>query len=861
MKINHYSILPEILAATVAAGLLGPAACSSHAEPAAATAPDKADLVAHYVFDGGSGNVVKNLAGPAADGKIFGPISWVRAGKFQGLAFDGANNYVECGKMPQLDESNGMTVLVWFNCTHPTGRRFLINAYNGDGWSMESWNGTFRSAPFGLADQPQVADGQWHLAALTVENGQVRDYLDGELVSSGDFGQKPILNVGADLAIGKLWGGEDLFGFHGTIAEVRIYNRVISEKEIAAIYNAVFPEPPANSLIVGARDRLLERLKLLGRLAPEVQAIGEMEKRVAAVDAAVKGKAAVAKQLSEVDGLNRKADTLQTEVAGVFYRAKLGAAQTPMLWSVDTLTKVFADGYLPAANAADVARADAMRGEQEPVQLVVASCDYQGPVTVGIEPLKHESGGVINTVDLKRVTEQKGSANTPIYFQTRKPLRAAPATFPDALEPNRPFEIKPHSARPIWATIQVPRDAKPGLYRGDFVVTSANGESRFPLELRVYEVTLPPKPKGSFGGWAGVAPQAQNKGFASLDNGNYDDPRFWELLEKALVSHREHRLNMFTDVPFWEMFKMVDVTRNAGGTYRFDYTKFDRFPALMDKVFGGDWRAVSVGLPLDSKIHDADGKPVAQFPKKWDFNDPAFAAYAKTSLDDLTRHLQEKGWLDKLYFTYRDEPYGETINEHIPVYAKLKKLAPKLQFMVTLVSSSFWAQMPTLDLGVHSWDSAKKDLTPVVQGTAAGRRGTLYNNYSAMLDLPLLPFRVTAPAIYHTGLEGYYHWAWWWANPTVNGDTFTPAFGPGEGLLVYQTDPLGEFIDSLRYEQLREISEDYDLYQMAEAAGINAKSYALRQSPGLLEFNESTADYFRVRRELLEALEKANRDK
>lgn len=115
---------------------------------------------------------------------------------------------------------------------------------------------------------------------------------------------------------------------------------------------------------------------------------------------------------------------------------------------------------------------------------------------------------------------------------------------------------------------------------------------------------------------------------------------------------------------------------------------------------------------------------------------------------------------------------------------------------------------------------------------------------------------MTAPVVYPTGMEGDYHWAWWWANPTVNGNTCTPAFVPGEGLLVYQTDPLGEFID-----WLREISEDYGLYQMAEAAGINANSYALRQTPGLLEFNDNTADYFRVRRELLEALEEANRDK
>lgn len=103
------------------------------------------------------------------------------------------------------------------------------------------------------------------------------------------------------------------------------------------------------------------------------------------------------------------------------------------------------------------------------------------------------------------------------------------------------------------------------------------------------------------------------------------------------------------------------------------------------------------------------------------------------------------------------------------------------------------------------------------------------------------------------------HWAWCWPNRQVDSDTHARGFGPGEGYLVHLTDAPGESISSLRYEQLREISEDFDLYRMAEAAGIDARSYALRQAQSLTEFSDNTADYFQVRRELLEALEQANR--
>ena len=547
-------------------------------------------------------------------------------------------------------------------------------------------------------------------------------------------------------------------------------------------------------------------------------------------------------------------------VPGNWLFAALPNVEAPALWSVDTLTKVFANDALPGANAATIARADAMQGEQEPVQLVVGSAGYQGSISVRVEPLVHESGAVINTIDLRLVTAQMASSNTPAYFQMRPPLRAAPATYPDALETNRTFFLAPHSAQPVWATIEVPRNAKPGLYRGDFVVTSTNGESRFPLELRVYGVALPEKPSGKFGTWSGFVGMAVARGFVTLDdefNGSYDDPRFWDLMEKALINHREHRCHTISDIPFWYMYHLVNVTRQGDGSYRFDYTKFDRFLAMMDKVFGSDWQVVSVGLPLDSKIYNTNGELIGQFPRQWDFTDPAFAEYAGIALNDLAGHLREKGWLDKLYFTYRDEPDMEQVPAHAAVYQKLKELAPELKLMCTLVDFRQWSQMPALDLGVVGWDVANKGLDPVRQQTANGRAGLLYNNYSAMLDLPLLPFRVTAPVVFHTGLGGYNHWAWAWAQETVNSDTFHPFFGPGEGFLVYVTDTPGVFINSIRYEQLREISEDYDLYTMAAEAGMDARSYALRQAWSLTKFSDNTADYFRVRRELLSALEQA----
>ena len=84
-----------------------------------------------------------------------------------------------------------------------------------------------------------MADGEWHHAALTViEGGSLRDsqtslYADG-LVDSTFSGSDNVYNVTAEanVNIGRRSPHGDRY-FFGSIDEVRIYDRALSDAEVA----------------------------------------------------------------------------------------------------------------------------------------------------------------------------------------------------------------------------------------------------------------------------------------------------------------------------------------------------------------------------------------------------------------------------------------------------------------------------------------------------------------------------------------------------------------------------------------------------------------------------------------------------
>lgn len=90
---------------------------------------------------------------------------------------------------------------------------------------------------FGVESYPDVTDGAWHHIVLQRDAKKNRFwiYIDGKFNKKGDFLASVDLSDAKYSKLGKI-EGTDAKGFEGSLDEVKIYDRIISESEIRQIY-------------------------------------------------------------------------------------------------------------------------------------------------------------------------------------------------------------------------------------------------------------------------------------------------------------------------------------------------------------------------------------------------------------------------------------------------------------------------------------------------------------------------------------------------------------------------------------------------------------------------------------------------
>ena len=224
-------------------------------------------LVGYWKFNEGLGNIANDYSGNGNNGIING-ATWTTGKYGKALQFDGISNYVEIPDNPSLRASNNqITVEMWIKRNKvPTNVQCLISKI-GDGPDSVAadFNVTYYiSVPslvtfspltehnsqfhYGIAygsyqfHEPVnfglINDYNWHHIAATYDGNILKSYLDGNLVESRATLTKkmPLNDQPVIIGANKAYGPGDFF--NGTIDEVKIYNRALSEDEIKGEYSS-----------------------------------------------------------------------------------------------------------------------------------------------------------------------------------------------------------------------------------------------------------------------------------------------------------------------------------------------------------------------------------------------------------------------------------------------------------------------------------------------------------------------------------------------------------------------------------------------------------------------------------------------
>jgi hypothetical protein len=235
------------------------------------------NLVGWWKLDEGMGSIVLDWSGHDNHGTLAnGPI-WTEGNDGGAVQFDGKDDYVNLGTPAQLYIPDNYTYSAWFR---------VGEDINGDsGVQYLLCIGSRSDLVFGVEDNVGIdgdlalhyydtapgfhavgvgktvwSSGDWHMVAGTKDSATGHKiYLDGELKNSDtntnndNYATSRMISIGA-----RAWTGHQYY--NGTIDDVRIYNRTLTQDEIQKIMRGdlfvAWSPSPANGSTPGVDEAM-----------------------------------------------------------------------------------------------------------------------------------------------------------------------------------------------------------------------------------------------------------------------------------------------------------------------------------------------------------------------------------------------------------------------------------------------------------------------------------------------------------------------------------------------------------------------------------------------------------------------------
>ncbi|MDP7287923.1 MAG: DUF6067 family protein [Phycisphaerae bacterium] len=448
----------------------------------------------------------------------------------------------------------------------------------------------------------------------------------------------------------------------------------------------------------------------------------------------------------------------------------------------------------------------AWRGERVHGQFVVWTGSDLKNVSLTASELKSAGGKTIPAADV-------------IPFFVRYTMGAG-QLLGDILEPNRPIDLPKNSTRPIWVSVNVPQNTVPGVYKGTLAVKGAAGNSiTFEISIDVLPNVLP-APKQ----WSFHLDLWQNPWAVSRIHGHKQwSPEHWAKLKKVLTLAAEAGQKCLTasivNRPWGGQTQdafgsMIAPTRNADGTWTYDYSVFDKWVEF-GFACGIDRQINCYSMvPWGNNLYYQDaasGKYVKITAKP---GAKAYADYWAPLLKDFAKHLKAKGWFEKTTIAM-DERHLDDMKNMI---ALVDKVAPGMK--ITLAANK---NLESIIDRIHDYSfairfPAKPELN--VKRAAKGRQTTFYV-CCAPRRPNTFPFSPPAESTWlgwnaaAKRYSGLLRWAFCSYNidPLKTTDYPRRSWPTGDCYLIYPGPR-----SSIRFERLREGIQDYEKIRILRQA-------------------------------------------
>lgn len=508
-------------------------------------------------------------------------------------------------------------------------------------------------------------------------------------------------------------------------------------------------------------------------------------------------------------------------------------AQLSVRWgNVDTRYPVNA---ADAVSSAAVSEAVAWKGERVNLQLVVTnkgaaadSCTVKYVFSElkngkSVIPATNVVGGFVQPVITDRFTGC-GKHDVDAYGEN---------LVADRITGTNPTVVDGGTVRGLWLTVQVPQDAKAGIYKG-YVELDVNGKAaKYSYTVKVLDRTLPAPAE-----WAFHLDLWQNPyAIARVHNVELWSKEHFDVLRPYMLKLASAGQKAITatliDRPwdgqtFDPFGSMVTWIKKADGTWLYDFTIFDRWVEFMMGCGINKEITCFSMIPWKLSFRYYDQATHSHKHINCAPGDEAYVQFWGGMLSAFAAHLKEKGWFDKTFISM-DERSLQQMQAAIKV---IKDHAPGLKIsMAGNYHAEIEADIFDYCLDIFAYGAYTPEL--IAKRRAQGKVSTYYTCCSA--EYPNL-FTFSAPAdaefialeALAKDLDGYLRWAYnSWTIVPEKDSRFT-AWPAGDTYVIYPFS-----ISSVRWERLVQGIQQFEKYKIllaeAEAKGNASRVKALKK--------------------------------
>lgn len=309
----------------------------------------------------------------------------------------------------------------------------------------------------------------------------------------------------------------------------------------------------------------------------------------------------------------------------------------------------------------------AWRGEKVFAQAVISSDTELEDVTLSVSDLSNGKSGIKSgNISVQFVSFVVSDLlDTTKYGQCgqrQDKSEWGEVLVADVLDLKESMNIPTGRKQPVWMTVNVPSDAKPGKYTGRMSVSSSNAKTRsLPVELVVSDHVLPPAHDWAFhlDLWQNPYSVARYAGVPLWSEAHFEAMRpvmrmLAEAGQKSVTATIMNRpWNGQTEDAFGSMVTKI---RRIDGSWLYDYTIFDRWVEFMFSL--GIDRQINcysmIPWALEFDYYDQATSSPTTFqaaPGSEEYNE-----YWGSFIADFSRHLKAKGWFEKTMIAMDERP-------------------------------------------------------------------------------------------------------------------------------------------------------------------------------------------------------------